>query len=58
MGWGGGKEWIDLAEDRYSCGAFVNAMVNLCVHKMWGISWLAEDRLNSEERFCSMELAS
>jgi hypothetical protein len=36
MGWVC-MDWIDLAHDRDRWGAFVNAVMNLCVQKMWGI---------------------
>jgi hypothetical protein len=32
----------------------VNAVMNLRVHKMRGISWLAENRLASQKVLCSM----
>jgi hypothetical protein len=35
---GGGMDWIDLAEDRYSWQTLVNAVMNLGFRKMWGIS--------------------
>jgi hypothetical protein len=41
--------WIDLSEDRDRWWALVNVVMNLCFHKMWGISCLAEDLLASQE---------
>ena len=37
LGSEGGMDWIDLARDRDRWGAVVNAVMNFCVHKMWGI---------------------
>jgi tRNA-binding EMAP/Myf-like protein len=42
-------DWIELAQ------ALVNAVINLRIHKMRGISSLAENCLSSEEGICSME---
>ena len=33
-----GMDWIDLAENRDIWRSLVNAVMNLRVHKMWGIS--------------------
>jgi len=33
-----GMDWIDLAQDRDRWRALVNVLMNLQVHKMWGIS--------------------
>ena len=46
--------WIDLAQDR----AFVRAVMNLRVHKIREISWLAGDLLAAHERLFSMGLVS
>jgi len=40
----GGIDWTDLAWDRDRWWALVNAVMNLRVHKMQGISCLAEKR--------------
>ena len=37
VGWGH-LGWIDLAQDRNRWQTLVNAVMNLRVHKMWGIS--------------------
>jgi hypothetical protein len=49
-------DWIDLAHDRDRWRAVVNVVMNLGVHKMRGVSWLAEDLLASEQGLCSLEL--
>ena len=51
----GGVDWIGLAQDRDRWLALVNAVMNLRVQKMRGISCLAENRLASQEGLCSME---
>ena len=45
----GGMDWIKLAQDREKWQALVNMVMNFGFHKMWGISWLAENRLPSQE---------
>jgi hypothetical protein len=46
--WGGGTDWIDLAQYRDRWRVVMNAVV--------GISRVAEDLLDSEEGLCSVEL--
>ena len=48
-------DWIDPAQVRDRWRALVNAVMNLRVHKMRGISGLAGNRLTSEEGLCCME---
>jgi hypothetical protein len=43
-GWGV-MDWIDLTQGRIRCRGLVNAVMNLRVPQMRGISWLAEDLL-------------
>ena len=37
----GGMDWIEPAQYRDRWWALVNAVINLGIHKMRGISWLA-----------------
>ena len=48
-------DWIDLAQDSDRWRTLVNAVMNLGVHKMLGISCLAENRLASQEGLCCTE---
>ena len=48
-------DWIEPAQDRDRWWALVNAVMNLGVHKMRGIFWLAANWLASQEGLCSME---
>jgi hypothetical protein len=54
----GGMDWIDLALDRERWLALVNAVMDLGVPKIRGISRLAENRLASQEGLCSMHVLS
>jgi len=53
-----GADWIDLAQDRDKWRSLVNAWWTFGLHKTWGISWLAEQLLASQEEVCSLELVS
>jgi hypothetical protein len=55
VGWRG-MEWIDMAQDRYSWRAVVYAVMSFRLHKMRGISWLAEELLASQSWLCCLEL--
>jgi hypothetical protein len=47
--WNGGREWIDLAQDRDSRRAVVNEVRKTSgVHIMERISWLAKELLSSQ----------
>jgi hypothetical protein len=53
--WKRGMDWIDIAQNGDWSQALVNA---LPFHKMWGVSWLGEDMLASDEGLCLIELLS
>ena len=48
-------DWIDLAQDRDRWRALVNAKMKLRVHKLRGISSVAEDLVAFREGMCCME---
>jgi hypothetical protein len=53
-------DWIRLLKDRDWCWVFVNMMINFCVCKRQGISWLAELFVvsSSEDEFCWQSVKS
>ena len=51
-GWGK-EDWIARATDSDMWLALVNALLNLRVLQMRGISWVAEELLASQERLCT-----
>ena len=51
-------DWIDVVQDRDRWWALVNAVMNLRALQNVGNLWLAENRLASQERLCSMEYVS
>jgi len=57
VGWGA-VESIDLAQDKDTRRAHVNAVMNLRVPQNAGNSSLAEDLTASKERLCSVGLFS
>jgi hypothetical protein len=52
----GGKDWIDLFQDRDRWRAVVNAVMKFQITLMRRISRLAEDLLPSQEGLCSIKL--
>jgi hypothetical protein len=52
----GVMDWIDLAYNGDQCRACVNTVMNLNVHKMLEISWVAAQLAAPREWLISMEL--
>jgi len=50
-----GMDCIKLAQDRGKRRELVNAVMTFGFHTIGEISWLAENRLASQERLCSMQ---
>jgi len=50
-----GSIWLKIGTGG---GHFITRQWTSGFHEMWGISWLAENRLVSQERLCTMELVS
>ena len=46
--------WINLAQDKDKWQAFVSMEMSLRFHKMWRISDLAKELLDSQENPCCM----
>ena len=55
-GMGGGMDWVDVAQDKDSGERLCMRQRTFGFHKLQEISWLAENRLASEEALCSIEL--
>ena len=51
-----GRDWIDLAKDRYRWRDVVNAVMNFQVSENGGIYWVAEKLLALQEGLSSIEL--
>jgi hypothetical protein len=44
-----GMNWINLVQNRVKWRAFINTTLNFGFHNMWGISWLVQRLLVSQE---------
>jgi hypothetical protein len=51
-------DWINLAQVRDSWQAILNMLKNFWAPYVWGISWLIEILIPSQELLCPMKLVN
>jgi hypothetical protein len=53
-----GINWIHLAQDKNKRKAVVNIVINIQVHKIRGICWLAEELVGFQAGLYSMKFST